>query len=166
MFPNLWSSRDLHASLALLVFAIVYLAVGTRYPVETLDNPGPGVLPRAIGIFIALVATWQVVRVVWALRRRKGESVATHGRVESTVPESTARTQRPALMIVLLVAYLLAIPWAGFYVCTGVLILAASKLMRVPGWWHPLALGMGILLCCYVLFQVWLKVPFPRGYLF
>ncbi len=69
-------------------------------------------------------------------------------------------------MILLLVAYLLVVPWVGFYVCTGLLILAVTKLMRVPGWWRPLALDLGILLCCYVLFQLWLKVPFPRGYMF
>jgi hypothetical protein len=37
--------------------------------------------------------------------------------------------------------------------------------MGTRGWLRPLALSAGLLLACYVLFSVWLKVPLPRGYL-
>ena len=225
------TNRELQSSLMLLAFALAYVMIAIRYPVDTLDNPGPGVFPRAVGVFLVSVTAWQVLRTFWALRRgdagsagtpaeaeagSSGSSAGNSGRApeDSHSPRLLKKVQmqggapgtrppgwvqargvlmgtsqrrasagvptaggspqmglfqqhaRPFLMIGLLVGYLLAIPWIGFYTCTGMLILAVSKLMNVPGWVRPLALALGILVCSYVLFQGWLKVPFPRGYLF
>ncbi len=158
--------RELQSGLALLAFALAYLFMAVRYPVETLDNPGPGVFPRAVGGFLVAVAAWQVLRASWALRRRDAGSVRTAGVTDAEPAGSNTSGSRPLLMIGLLALYLLAIPWIGFYLCTGVLIVAVSKLMNVPGWVRSLALALGILGCSYAIFQIWLKVPFPRGYFF
>ena len=160
------TNRELQSSLMLLAFALAYVMIAIRYPVDTLDNPGPGVFPRAVGVFLVSVTAWQVLRTFWALRRGDAGSAGTPAEADAGSSGSSAGGSRPFLMIGLLVGYLLAVPWVGFYTCTAILILAVTKLMKVPGWVRPLALALGILVCSYVLFQGWLKVPFPRGYLF
>jgi hypothetical protein len=160
------ANRELQSGLALLAFALAYVALAFRYPVETLDNPGPGIFPRAVGAFLTLVAAWLILRACWALPKGAADSSRAPAEAGAGSSGSSPTGSRPFLMIGLLVGYLLATPWVGFYTCTGLLILAVSKLMNVPGWVRPLVLALGILVCSYALFQGWLKVPFPRGYLF
>jgi hypothetical protein len=80
-------------------------------------------------------------------------------------PGAATSARRPWLMIAILAVYLLAVTPVGFYASTPALAIACSKLMGARGWVRPLALAAGLLVACYVLFTVWLKVPLPRGYL-
>jgi hypothetical protein len=56
--------------------------------------------------------------------------------------------------------------WIGFFVSTFLLVILSSRLMQAKDWGRPIALSAGVSLFCYFLFEVWLKLSFPRGILF
>ena len=163
MEPSGNPRKDSLSSAVLLLLGGGYLWYALRYPLDTLDNPGPGVFPLAVGLLMVGLAALQLAQCGRALLTRSG---ATHGG-PPTSPGSTpgqARVERAAwLMVGILVLYLLVVNWTGFPISTFILVILCSKLMGTPGWARPIALAAGLLLTCHVLFSVWLKVPLPAG---
>ena len=70
------------------------------------------------------------------------------------------------ILTALMVSYLLMMQWIGFFVSTFLLVILSSRLMEAKGWVRPIALSAGVCLFCYFLFEVWIKLSFPRGILF
>jgi putative tricarboxylic transport membrane protein len=68
-------------------------------------------------------------------------------------------------MVGVLVVYLLLVRWIGFLTCTFVLVIVCGKLMGTRGWVRAVGLAGGVIVACYFLFSVWLKVPLPTGHL-
>jgi chromosome condensin MukBEF ATPase and DNA-binding subunit MukB len=64
------------------------------------------------------------------------------------------------------VIYLTMIRWVGFFVSTFLFVIVISRLFGGKGWAKPIALSMGVNVFCYFLFEVWLKLSFPAGFLF
>jgi hypothetical protein len=140
------ASRDRRLALGLAALALLYLAAGRRYPLDTLAAPGPGVFPVAAGAALLLVAAWLFVVAPSAGAARLDEG-----------PWS-----RPALVIAAaLVSYAALLPLAGFAVTSFALVVVAAWCMGLPGWWRPLALGAGVAAAARVLFVWWLGVPLP-----
>jgi hypothetical protein len=154
--------RECASSAVLLGIAAAYVAYGVRYPLDTLANPGPGVFPLAVGVFLVGLMAFQLLQSGARLLCVRARA---HPAAEPGPPPAAPRERRPWVMIAVLAAYLLVVTPVGFYVSTLALAAACSKLMGTRGWLRPLALSAGLLLACYVLFSVWLKVPLPRGYL-
>jgi hypothetical protein len=70
------------------------------------------------------------------------------------------------IMTSLLVLYILMMQWIGFFVSTFLLVILSSRLTETKDWIRPVVLAVGVGLFCYSLFEVWLKLSFPRGILF
>lgn len=166
MESDLRIRREIRASLVLAIFGVAYLAYAARYPLDTLANPGPGLFPLAVGGLVVALAAWQVFRATRALKRaRRGDGSGGEAEPAEGLPPDAASEWKPSVMVAILVVYLVGVRWAGFFVSTGAIILACGKLMGAPGWARPILLALGVLLGCYLLFEVWLKVPLPKGYL-
>lgn len=166
MESDLRIRREIRASLVLAIFGVAYLAYAARYPLDTLANPGPGLFPLGVGVLVVALAAWQVFRATRALKRaRRGEVCGGGGEPAEGFPHDAASEWKPSLMVAILVVYLVGVRWAGFFVSTGAIVLACGKLMGAPGWARPIILALGVLLGCYLLFEVWLQVPLPKGYL-
>ncbi len=158
--------REILGSIVLAAVGAAYLLIAARYPLETLANPGPGIFPLVVGAMVVGLAAWQTVHGVRALRHTPGGMPAPGGRAGGEGPAGAAEDGwKAAVMVALLVVYLLVVGRIGFLVCTAGVVLACSKLMNAPGWRRPLLLAAGVILFCYVVFEVWLKVPFPKGVL-
>jgi hypothetical protein len=148
--------REALGAVVLLLAAAVYLLYARRYSLATAAEPGPGVFPLASGLLLFVLAGWQGLH---ACRQRPGPGATSHD-----LSFRPARDVKPQLMIGALVAYLLALSWIGFPAATFILVLICSRLMGLREWGRPAALALGIVVCCYFLFAVWLKVPLPAGY--
>jgi hypothetical protein len=69
-------------------------------------------------------------------------------------------------MIAVFIVYLLMVKWAGFFISNFLFVIISSKLIGAKDWARPIALSVAVSLFCYFLFEVWLKLSFPRGVLF
>jgi hypothetical protein len=140
------ATRDRWSALGLVVLALAYLAAGRQYPLDTLATPGPGVFPLAVGIALLAAAAWML---------------AAAGRGGSA-PDGPAPTPVPPLALsAALVLFAAVVPFAGFLAASFALVVVTARLMGLPGWWRPLALGAGVALVARVAFVGWLGVPLP-----
>ena len=159
--------KDIASSLVLILFSLTFLIYTTRYPLDNWENPGPAVFPLLLGAVLLLLAAWQLIRAFLAPK--------VPGHVRGKEPMMTAvkafflENQGEAkvlIMTALMVSYLLLMQWIGFFVSTFLLVILSSRLMEAKGWVRPIALSAGVCLFCYFLFEVWIKLSFPRGLLF
>jgi len=164
---NLFVRKKIVSSLVLVVFGVGFLLYNTKYPMDTWANPGPAVFPLMVGAVLVILAALQLFQDD---RKSKPEEIK-EGDEESgsSIREFLRRNKgevKPLLMIAVFVVYLLMVKWVGFFISNFLFVIISSKLMGARDWGRPVALSAGISLFCYFLFEVWLKLSFPRGALF
>lgn len=159
--------KELTSSLILLLFGVGYLLCNTQYPLDQWANPGPGVFPLMVGAVLAILASCQLIQ---SFRKSKPAEETTsdergiHSSIESLRERKTET--KPLFMIAVFVLYLMMVKWVGFFVSNSLFVIITSRLMGAKDWGKPIALSAGVNIFCYFLFEVWLKLSFPRGFLF
>jgi putative tricarboxylic transport membrane protein len=163
-------TRDLHkdalSNAVLLVIGGGYLWYDSRYSLDTLANPGPGIFPLVVGLLLVTLAAIQLARS--GRRLLLTRPTAKPGSPAACPPEVSGQTHTeriPWLMVGILVLYLMVVSRIGFLTSTFVLVIICSKLMGTSGWKRPVLLAAGLIVACHFLFSVWLKVPLPTGLL-
>jgi hypothetical protein len=158
--------KEIVSSLVLILFSLTFLMYTTRYPLDNWESPGPAVFPLLAGAVLLLLAAWQMIRALLAPKTpdskgQKGEVKALKAFFHENQGEA-----KVLILISLLVLYIPMMQWIGFFVSTFLLMIFSSRLMEARGWIRPIVLSVGVGLFCYSLFEVWLKLSFPRGILF
>lgn len=150
--------REITGALILLLFGAGYLAYSTEYPLDTWNNPGPSAFPLLMGSLLILVASGHLIH---SLRIRK-----RHEQGENAQPaKKPLSVSRPLILAGYLTLYVLLIQWAGFFLSTAAFVMMSSRLMGAEGWPKPFVLGIGVDLFCYWVFEGWLKLSLPKGFL-
>jgi hypothetical protein len=161
------SRKEIESSLVLLLFGVVFLLYDLKYSLDQWANPGPGVFPLVVGALLVILAAWQLAQGV---RRPKPEvTKESHEGTGSSIREFLQRNKgeaKPLLLIAVFIVYLLMVKWVGFFISNFIFVIISSKLIGAKDWGRPIALSAGVSLFCYFLFEVWLKLSFPRGVLF
>jgi len=159
--------KEIASSLVLILFGVGFLLYNTKYPMDTWANPGPAVFPLIVGGLLTILTGWQLAQ---GLRKPKPkETKEGHQGTRSPLRELLQRNRgevKPLLMIVVFIVYLLMVKWVGFFISNFLFVIISSKLIGAKDWGRPIVLSAGISLFCYFLFEVWLKLSFPRGFLF
>jgi putative tricarboxylic transport membrane protein len=159
--------KEIVGSFVFILFGVGFLLYGLKYPLDQWANPGPGVFPLIVGVTLVILAAWQLLHSLWkpnpSAGRDKGGEAVTSAR--EYLQRNKGET-RAVLMIAAFVLYLLMVQWVGFFVSNFLFVVIASRLMKEKDWRGPIALSVGINLFCYVMFEMWLKLSFPRGILF
>ena len=159
--------KEITGSLVSILFGAGFLLYNVKYPMDTWENPGPGVFPLMAGVVLVTLASWLLVKEI--RKPRLEETKERHKGTEGVIREFLQRNGnevKPLLMISVFVVYLLMVKWVGFFVSNFLFVIISSRLIGARDWGRPIALSAGITLFCYFLFEVWLKLSFPRGILF
>jgi putative tricarboxylic transport membrane protein len=159
--------KEIASSLVLILFSLTFLIYTTRYPLDDWANPGPAVFPLLLGGVLLLLAVWQLIRAFLAPRTpdRRGEKGSKVKALKAFLHDKQGEA-KVLILTSLLVLYILMMQWIGFFVSTFLLVILSSRLMEAKDWIKPILLSVGLGLFCYFLFEVWLKLSFPRGILF
>ncbi|HVG78981.1 MAG TPA: tripartite tricarboxylate transporter TctB family protein [Patescibacteria group bacterium] len=144
------SRRDQWSAAGLAVLALGYLLAGRQYPLDTLATPGPGIFPLAVGLALLALAIWQLL----AGGRRPALAAVREA-------DEVGISRAPLIMIAVLVLYAVSLPRLGFTLTSFVLVLVASWLMGLRGWWQPVVLALGVTVVSRLIFGFWLGVPLP-----
>jgi hypothetical protein len=119
------------------------------------------------GAVLVILACRELAR---DLLNRGPASDGEEGRAQHVSLQDAFRTgkgeAKVLVMIAVFVIYILMIKWLGFFVSNFFFVIIASRLIGARNWRGPVGLSVGINLFCYVLFDVWLKLSFPRGIMF
>ncbi len=159
--------KEIASSLVLILFGAIFLFYDLKYPLDERANPGPGVFPLMVGAVLVILAGWQFIR---AFRKAKGPDKEERSDREAQpagemVQENTGEA-KVLFMIAVFIIYLLMVKWVGFFTSNFLFVITSSRLMGARSWKGPILLSAGIDLFCFLLFEVWLKLSFPRGILF
>ena len=143
-------SRDRRSAIGLAIFAIAYLLVDRRYPLDTLATPGPGIFPLVAGLALLALATWQFAAAGPPSQPKPNRPA-----------EEPASVGPPLVMVGVLILYAALFRVVGFFPASLALVFVSSRLMGLTGWWRPAALALGITAASHVVFVTWLGVPLP-----
>lgn len=158
--------KEMTGSLVFLLVGAGYLAYNTGYSLDTWNNPGPGVFPLMVGSVLMILAVCQLIQTL-----RRPKMGADQERVGSKIKSVKAFFResgeaKPFILVIVFILYLLMVKGVGFFVSNFLFVTVSSKLLGARDWRRPIALAAGIDLFSYLLFEVWLKLSLPRGYLF
>jgi putative tricarboxylic transport membrane protein len=135
----------------LLVLGITIIIMSLGYGLGSLGRPGPGFYPVFIGAAISIFA---LVLLISELRS------------ETSAP---LFDQKGAKTLILMTAtfslWIVAMPVLGYVIVTLLSAYAFCKIMKLEGWWEPLAVSGGTALFIYLLFDYWMYIDLPRGIL-
>jgi putative tricarboxylic transport membrane protein len=135
----------------LLVLGIIITITSWGYGFGSLRRPGPGLYPVFIGVVISIFA---LSILISELRSKTTKHL--HDKEGATTL---------ILMTVTFCLWIAAMPLLGYVVVTLLATYAFCKIMKLEGWWKPLAVSGGTTLFIYLMFDYWLYVDFPRGIL-
>jgi hypothetical protein len=114
------------------------------------DGPQSGYFPFYIGLIICFSS---VVTLVQAIR---GKSDAAFVEWEPL--------KRVLAVLLPAIAYVIGIQFAGIYVASAVYIAVFMIWLGKYSWPKASILGVGAAAGFFLLFEVWFKVPLPKGY--
>jgi len=161
--------KEVAGDIAAVLFGAGFLVYNRQYPMDTMASPGPGIFPLIIGAVLAGLGAWQFVldcvRPIRSDCEEKGRGSISIRSLRGCLQKDNAEWD-VLLMVGVFVLYLLAVQWVGFFISNFIFVIAASRIMGAKNWAGPVALSAGIGIFCYFLFEVWLKLSFPRGFLF
>ena len=130
------------------VLSIVYTFSSFRLPFGSLRSPGPGFIPRIVGISASVLSV--VIFVQDILRK-------DYKQFDVDKPKSIF------LFILCFIVYALIFEPVGYVISTVLFAFALSSIMKNK-WWVSLIIGLGTGLAFYLLFTL-LAVPLPKGIL-
>lgn len=136
-----------------LLLAIGYFILTMELPFGSIEQPGPAVFPVVIAVVLA------------------GASVLTIGEGLGFSPDNkiemppSADLRRVGVFVVLLFAFLVALPYLGLLVSATVFCMLLMRCLSSLGWARSFVYSL--VMCCgvYFVFVRFLKVPLPRGLL-
>ena len=123
--------------------------------VGTLHKPGPGFMPFLTGI---LLGSLGLLLAVSHIGKRSG---AKGG-------EGVSLRQfwgKGACSLAVSFLYAFSLDLLGFIVATFLLFLSLFKIMGVRRWFTPILISFLAVSVSYLIFDVWLRIEFPRGIL-
>ena len=148
------SLRTLELIVAAIIFAlgaiVIYdsVRIGMRWAE---DGPQSGYFPFYVGLFICVAAGITFVRGLNDLARRNKAAVTVGGLVQ------VLRMLVPTALYVVLVQVI------GIYVASTLYLGFFMRWLGRYSWVKVLPVAVGVSVAFYLLFEVWFKVPLPKG---
>ena len=137
--------------LCLPAAGIIIVVVSLGYGFGTLKKPGPGLYPFFLGLSIAVFGTMLLIS---ELRTRIRFPLFQRGDLRIFLS-----------MIAAFCLWILLMPLFGYLALTLVATFGFCKIMKLEGWRKPLSISVGTTLFIYLLFDYWLYIDLPRGFL-
>jgi hypothetical protein len=135
----------------ILVLGIAIAVISWGYGFGSFRRPGPGLYPFFLGVAIAVFALFILIS---ELRSDNHQPILDQ-----------AGTITLILMAATFALWIVAMPLLGYVIVTLLAAFAFCKIMKLEGWWKPLAVSGGTALFIYLLFDYWLYIDLPRGLL-
>jgi hypothetical protein len=152
------SARAADLVVAVLIFAVGAVVIwdsarlGAKWGP---DGPEAGYFPFYIGLLLCLSSAVNFVRA-WMMRGSKPfVAVAQLKAVVSVV--------LPTIVYVLLIGGAGPLPRLGIYVASALFIALFMRWLGKYGWFKTMTVSIAVPAAFFVLFEIWFKVPLPKG---
>ena len=117
------------------------------------DGPQAGYFPYYIGLFICISS---IVNLYHGVTKASGKPFVLWGQLRMILTVMV-----PCVIYVALIAN----PWygLGIYVASALFIAFFMRFLGKYGWAKIAAVSVGTMLVFFLMFEVWFKVPLPKG---
>ncbi len=119
------------------------------------DGPEAGYFPFYIGLILCVAS---VVNFVSAIRSKDDDSFVSVSSLKLILS-----VMIPTVVYVALIGGVGPLPALGIYVASAVFITLFMKWLGKYAWPTTLGVAIGVPVVFFVLFEVWFKVPLPKG---
>ena len=140
-------------SVVFLLFGLSLLFESKKYPLGTIDNPGPAFLPLLLGTAVAALSVGLIVRV-W----KKGS-------IRSPLPfwPGKAGRLKVSVAFVVILLFTALLETTGYQLNIFLLFLVLLRPIGRQKWAWSISISVGAALVSYFLFEKWLMIPLPKG---
>ena len=115
------------------------------------DGPQSGYFPFYIGVILCVCALVNLSSAFAAAKRKDGTFVEV-GQLKLVLS-----------VFVPTAAYVGLIGWTGIYVASALFVALFMRLLGKYAWWQAAAVSIGNSVFFFVTFEVWFKIPLPKG---
>lgn len=144
--------REKFVLLFWLFFSIFVGIESVRLGLGRFNAPGPGFLP--FGVSLCLIAAV----IILFLKNRKKEIL-----IQSAPLFRKDRIQKVFYILCVLFLYGILLEKLGVILCTLFLLGSCLKMIEPQRWKTVIIITLSTTFFSYIVFSVWLKIPFPRG---
>jgi len=131
---------------ALVVYDSVRLGIGWAD-----DGPRPGYFPFYLGAIICVSSLINVVRAL-LVPAAKNKTFVEVGQLRMVL-----------MMLVPTAVYVASVTWIGIYVSSTIFIGLFMRWLGKYAWWKAAAVSIGVSVVFFAIFELWFKVPLPKG---
>jgi hypothetical protein len=115
------------------------------------DGPQPGYFPFYVGLIIVIAALVNLARGAM-IRPAKNKPFVLAGQLKMVLT-----------VLVPTALYAVAITWIGIYAASILFIGFFMRWLGKYAWWKVAAVSVGVMVAFYFIFEIWFKVPLPKG---
>ena len=115
------------------------------------DGPRPGYFPFYVGLIMAFAALVNLARGAM-IRPERDKPFVLAGQLKMVLT-----------VLVPTVLYAVAITWVGIYASSILFIGFFMRWLGKYAWWKVAAVSVGVMVAFYFIFEIWFKVPLPKG---
>jgi putative tricarboxylic transport membrane protein len=142
-----------------LVVAILIFALGALVAFDSFrlgatwasDGPQAGYFPFYIGFLVCACSAVVAVQSIARLRTDRREFV------------SVGQFRQVLVILVPSVLYVLGVSLIGIYVSSALFIALFMKFAGHYTWLRSAIVGLGVAGAAFVMFEIWFKIPLPKG---
>jgi hypothetical protein len=119
------------------------------------DGPEAGYFPFYIGLILCISSG---INFVSALREKSGDSFVSVSALKMIMSVIV-----PTIIYVLLIGGAGPVPALGIYVASTIFIALFMKWLGKYAWPMTIGVSVGVPVVFFLLFEIWFKVPLPKG---
>jgi hypothetical protein len=121
-----------------------------------LNEPGPGFIFFLAGSILSILSAINLLGTFF----KKAKENEILGRLWLGL-----KWQKAFLVLIGLCAYVSFFNFLGFFLSTFLLLIFLFKIVEPVKWWIAVLTALITVSISYALFNLWLKVPFPKGFM-
>jgi putative tricarboxylic transport membrane protein len=130
---------------------VIYDSVRLGFGWQEVHGPRPGYFPFYIGLLICISAVVNFVRAV-LLAPEKNKAFVQRGQLKLVLT-----------VLIPTAIFAAAVTWIGIYASAVLFIAFFMRWLGKYPWWKAAATSLATAVVFYVVFEIWFKVPLPKG---
>ena len=119
------------------------------------DGPEAGYFPFYIGLILCIAS---LINFIAALRDKGSESFVSASSIKMIMS-----VMIPTIVYVFLIGGAGPVPALGIYVASAIFIALFMKWLGKYAWPMTIGVSVGVPVVFFLLFEIWFKVPLPKG---
>jgi putative tricarboxylic transport membrane protein len=118
---------------------------------QEVHGPRPGYFPFYIGSLICIASVVNFVRAL-GLRGERNRTFVQVGQLKMVLT-----------VLIPTAIYAFLVTWIGIYASSVLFIGFFMRWLGKYPWWKVVAVSIGTVVVFYLVFEIWFKVPLPKG---